>query len=74
LIQVKVNLAKLRAARAYKGLTIQQVSKLLGYKANGYAYLESGKVPFFSATLELSVQDIRSRSTSATGVWRSGKQ
>lgn len=46
MVEVKVDLAKLRAARAYKGLTIQQVSKLLGYKANGYTYLESGKVPF----------------------------
>jgi len=44
--EVKVDLAKLRAARAYKGLTIQQMSKQLGYKANGYTYLESGKVPF----------------------------
>ncbi len=46
MIEVKVDLAKLRAARAYKGFTIQQMSKLLGYKANGYTYLESGKVPF----------------------------
>jgi len=38
--EVKVDLAKLRAARAYKGLTIQQMSKQLGYKANGYTYLE----------------------------------
>ena len=46
MIEVKVDLTKLRAARAYKGFTIQQMSKLLGYKANGYTYLESGKVPF----------------------------
>ncbi len=46
MIEVKVDLAKLRAARAYKGFTIQQMSKMLGYKANGYTYLESGKVPF----------------------------
>jgi len=46
MVEVKVDLAKLRAMRSYRRLTIKQMSQAMGYKANGYVYLENGKVPF----------------------------
>lgn len=42
--KIKLDVAKLRMYRAYKGLTKHKMSQLMGYAGDGYYYIESGKV------------------------------
>jgi len=44
--KVYVDLNKLRAYRAYKGITRREMSTLLGFKSSSYNNLENGKVDF----------------------------
>lgn len=43
MVQVRLDLAKLRAARAYKGYTKREVSDMLGYVGDVYGAIENGK-------------------------------
>ncbi|KZS47762.1 transcriptional regulator [Paenibacillus glucanolyticus] len=48
----KVNLEKIKTLRKLKGLSLEEMSQLLGYESpNGYYYLEVGRGRFPAETL-----------------------
>jgi len=57
-VRKKVDLEKIKKLRKKANLTIESMSRLLGYSSpNGYYYLEIGKSKFLAETLAL-VADI----------------
>jgi len=65
MVRVKLDLPKLRAARAYKGYTKREVSDMLGYVGDVYGAIENGKyrmtldmINRICAVLEIDPRDI----------------
>jgi len=41
--KIKLDVAKLRMWRAYRGLTKHKMSQLMGYAGDGYYYIEAAR-------------------------------